>query len=69
MSLIETHPIKAALEYMRRAKYAEAAALLRCEFDKNPDRTDLARVANMISPCGMIFEAIDALQRMAGNVE
>jgi len=69
MSLLETNPIKAAIEYMRQSKYAEAANLLRCEFDKNPNRIELARVANMISPCGMISEAIDALRRMDGGIE
>ena len=64
------NPIKAALENLRRAQYAEAANLLRCEFDKSPrTREHLARIANMITPCGMIAEAIDALQRLDGGIE
>ena len=69
MPLIETNPIKAALEYMRAAKYQEAANMLRCEFDKAPHRYELGRIANMISPCGMIAEAIDALHRIDGGIE
>ena len=64
------NPVKAALEYLRRAQYAEAANLLRCEFDKSPrTREHLARIANMITPCGMIAEAIDALHRIDGGIE
>ena len=70
MPLTETNPIKAALQYMRTAKYKEAADLLRCEYDKSPrTRGHIARIANMIVPCGMIAEAIDALQRIDGGIE
>jgi len=69
MPLLETNPIKAALAYMRAAKYQEAANMLRCEFDKAPHRYELGRIANMISPCGMIAEAIDALHRLDGCVQ
>ena len=55
---------------MRAAQYKEAADLLRCEYDKSPrTREHIARIANMISPCGMIAEAIDALQRIDGGIE
>ena len=69
MPLLETNPINAALAYMRAAKYQEAANMLRCEFDKAPHRYELGRIANMISPCGMIPEAIDALHRIDGGIE
>lgn len=70
MPLTEINPIKAALLYMRTAKYQEAADLLRCEYDKSPrTREHLARIANMIVPCDMIAEAIDGLNRLEGLIE
>ena len=64
-----TNPIKDALAHLRAGKHQEAASLLQCEFDKNTNRLELARIANMISPCGMIAEAIVELTRMDGAIE
>lgn len=54
---------------MRAARYNDAANHLRWEYDKDPQKFELGRIANMITPCGMISEAIDALQRLDGTVE
>ena len=69
MPLTEINPIKAALQLMRQAKYDEAHTLLAGAFKRNPHCEPLARIANLISPCGLIPEAIDALQRFEGRIE
>jgi hypothetical protein len=69
MPLTEINPIKAAQLLMRQFKYAEAHDVLADAFDKNPSRAELGRIANLISPCGMIPEAIDALNRLEGSIE
>jgi hypothetical protein len=69
MPLTEINPIKAALQLMRQAKYDEAHEVLADAFEKNPNHAEVGRIANLISPCGMIPEAIDALQRFEGRIE
>jgi hypothetical protein len=69
MQMTENNPITAALEHLRRADYAAAHELLVREFDQNPHREELARIANLISPCGMISHAIDALHQIDGSIE
>lgn len=69
MPLIEVNPIPAALELMRQFKYDEAAAVLYAEYESDPKQEAILRVANLIRPCEMYAEAIDALQRMAGSIE
>lgn len=69
MPLTEINHIPAALQLMRQFKYHDAAALLYAEFEKNTNRTELATIANMIHPCDMIPEAIDALHHMNSNLE
>lgn len=54
---------------MRQFQYQAAADLLYAEFEKNTNRTELSRIANLIRPCGMIPEAIDALHRMDSSIE
>jgi len=55
--------VKDALAYLKASKPEAAANCLRVAFDLNPKRWELARIANMISPCGMVKEAQDALER------
>lgn len=69
MPLIETNPIKAALEHIRAADYPRAYKTLVDAYNQDPHREELARIANLISPCGMISHAIDALHRLDGNIE
>lgn len=65
MPLIETSPISAALEAMRRFDYAEAKTVLLDEYDRDTNKFELARIANLIE-IGMISEAIEALNTMTG---
>jgi hypothetical protein len=62
-------PIQAAREAMRRFDYGGAHQVLVDAVKQNPQRMDLARIANLISPCGMFAEAIDALNRLEGSIE
>jgi len=63
------NPIKAALAHMESGDTVQAEKVLKSAFDKNTNRIELARIANMINPCGMYFEALDALRRIDGGIE
>ena len=69
MPLIETNPIMAALDYLQCGNPLAAHLVLANEFDRQPNRVEIGRIANLIAPCQMIPEAIDALQRINGNIE
>lgn len=58
-----------AIDYLDARLPICAASLLRCEFDKDTSRWEIARLANMIHPCGMVLEARRELvrQRDAGT--
>ena len=53
-----------AINYLDAQLPVLAANLLRCEFDKDTAQWEIARLANMIHPCGMVMEARRELVRM-----
>jgi hypothetical protein len=62
-------PIHKALDLLQCGEKVAAHLLLADEFNRNPHRENIGRIANLIAPCDMIPEAIDALQRLQGNIE
>lgn len=61
---MEMKDIIEALAYLDQNKPEAAANLIRVAYDKAPGDWELARLANMISPCGMIAEAREWLLRL-----
>ena len=53
-----------AINYLDAELPVLAAHMLRCEFDKDTSRWEIARLANMIHPCGMLMEARRELVRL-----
>lgn len=53
----------AALELLRRGETHAAHLALANHFDHHPGEFELMQIANLIHPCAMFSEAMDALQR------
>ena len=61
--MTKTESIEAvALEHLRRAEYGEGKEVLLAALNREPTRTDLMRLINMLD-MGMVAEAIDGLRR------
>ena len=69
MTNIQTNPVKIAIEHLRVAKFSEAHKVLATAYHQHPSNFELMRVANLISPCGMINQALDALLRIEGSID
>lgn len=65
-----THnPIKQAIALLILKRGKDAAAILKREFDANPQRYEMARIFNLLDVCGMESEALRELERLDGSIE
>lgn len=60
--------INAVMAHLAAGRISAAVALLRAELDRNPGDFELARLLNLITPCGMVAEAMDCLRRLKNEV-
>ena len=67
---LDARAVVFALNHLDAGRLEAAANVLRVEYDRSPGDWEVARLANMIHPCGMVAEARRELVRLklqAGN--